>query len=178
MLNKPKSIIPYVLVLILWIFLLGAACTYQRGPMLLATQKASPSTVAPGEATTTGEPFQTTLSTSLPLATAIGNKPLFPSTPEALVQAFILAQQDDPKLSEDYLSNTLKSKWANKKLADLMAIDGTIEGSAILSGAVAFQPPAAKVVVGLLVKGKNYSRQFNLIKENDHWAIDSVESVQ
>ena len=75
-------------------------------------------------------------------------------------------------------------------------MSGVITGTAIESGAVSLDPPLAKVDVGFMVEEKTplpegtlvvkkgdvkvemFNRRFNLIKEDDHWVINSIETVK
>jgi hypothetical protein len=174
-----KRYLPYILIPL--VFLMGVAlfvaCTYQRGPMLIPTATLLPTnpnvqaSVAPQPAATEGEK-------------------VYPATPEAVVQAFLLSLQANPELALRYLSTPLKSQMPGGGPADLLSLTGVITGTAIQSGAVSMNPPVAQVDVGLQVRldqkteqtsktteeVKILTRRFNLGKENDRWVINSIEA--
>jgi hypothetical protein len=168
--------IPLVFILTITIFV---ACTYQRGPMLIPTATFLP-TLAGGTAPTAALPA------------AADEQKVYPAVPEAVVQAFLLSLQADPALALRYISTPLKANLPGGGPADLLSLTGVITGTAIQSGAVSMDPPAAQVDVGLQVrldsetdKGqkatpqvKFVTRRFHLGKENEHWVITSIEAVK
>jgi hypothetical protein len=163
-----KNYLLYILIPLVFVTAVAVlvACNYERGPMLLPTltlPPANPTAANPNpQPTPTGEDQQ-----------------VYPATPEAVVQAFLLALQVDQNLSLRYLSTTLKNKLPVNEPVDLLAVTGVIQGTAIQSGAVAMNPPGAEVVVGLQVDGKINLRRFNLAKEaNGHWVISAVDKVE
>ena len=155
-------LVSLVFVLVVTVFV---ACSYVAGPLLIPT-----STLLPTQPALTTQPA--------------GNddQKVYPASPEAVVQAFLLALQADPSLALRYLSSAAKSNLPAGGPVDLLAVTGIVQGTAIQSGAVSMDPPAAQVEVGLLVQtdpkvpGKNHIRRFNLIKENDHWVISSIDA--
>ena len=170
----PIFLIPLVFILVLTVFV---ACTYQREPMLRPTVTILPATTA-AQPSTSASP------------TAADDQKVYPATPEAVVQAFLLALQADPALALRYLSAPLKGKLPVGGPADLLTVTGVVTGTAIQSGAVSMDPPVAQVDVGLQVRldggseqkpqptpvTKNYTRRFNLGKENNHWVINGIEA--
>ena len=163
-----KKYLIYILVPLSFLLIVSLIIvfTYDRGPMLLPT-----STIPVLSSATQTEKVQ---------VTSVGeDNKTYPATPEAVVQAFLLALQADPSLALRYLSTSLKSSLPEGGPAALLTTDGVIEGIAIQSGAVSMQPPQAMVAVGLQIGGKTSLRRFVFIKENsDHWVINSVETVK
>jgi hypothetical protein len=173
-------LVPLIFVLILTVFV---ACSYERGPMLIPTSTQLPTGPAAKAAAT-------------PQPAGNDSQKVYPATPETVVQAYLLALQADPALALRYLSTPLKSQLPVGGPSDLLAVTGVITGTAIQSGAASLDPPAAQVDVGLMVEEKTplpegtqvvkqaqvkveeFTRRFKLIKENDRWVINSIESVK
>ena len=173
-------LVPLVFVLSLTVFV---ACSYERGPMLLPTNTLLPSP-PPAKAPAASQPAATEV------------QKVYPATPEAVVQAYLLSLQANPGLALRYLSASLKTQIPVGGPADLLQVSGVITGTAIESGAVSLDPPLAKVDVGFMVEEKTplpegtlvvkkgdvkvemFNRRFNLIKEDDHWVINSIETVK
>ena len=172
----PLIVIPLVFILTVMVFV---ACTYQREPMIIPTALILPTSTA-------------ILPPAAPQPTGADEQKVYPATPEAVVQAFLLALQADPVLALRYLSTPLKGKITSGGPVELLNINGVITGTAIQSGAVSVDPPIAQVDIGLQVRLdnstqpavkatedlKNLTRRFELGKENDHWVINSIEAAQ
>lgn len=165
-----KKYLYFVWILLLFLILatLMVACSYERGPMLIPTQAPPPA-----------NPTAANANPQALTPTPGDDQQVYPATPEAVVQAFLLALQADQKLSLRYLAAPLRIKLPVSEPVDLLAVKGVIQGTAIQSGAVSMDPPGAEVVVGLQVDGQINLRRFNLIKEsNGHWVISSIDTVK
>lgn len=159
-----KKYLPYIILPVLFVFLAGVivACTYERGPMKLPTVTISP--VQPAN--------------QQPQPANDDQKNLYPTTPEAVVQAFLLSLQADPASSINYLSAALRSNLPAEGPTALLAVSGEITGVAIQSGAVSLEPAAAQVDVGLQVAETIVTRRFNMLQEKEHWVITSIDVVE
>lgn len=73
---------------------------------------------------------------------------------------------------DGYLSTSLRGLYPPEQRADILPIEGLIEGFAVQSAAIT--PENAEIDVALHSGGMDAILQFNLIRENGNWVIDSI----
>lgn len=73
---------------------------------------------------------------------------------------------------DGYLSTSLRGLYPPEQRADILPIEGMIEGFAVQSAAIT--PESAQIDVALNSGGMDAILQFNLIRENGNWVIDSI----
>lgn len=93
-------------------------------------------------------------------------------TPEFIVQAFMTDFQEAPLQLDGYLSTALRGLYPPEQRGDLLPVEGMIEGFAIQSAAIT--PETADIKVAIRSGEEEAILQFNLIKENGFWVIDSI----
>ncbi|MCE1253239.1 MAG: hypothetical protein LWX83_06770 [Anaerolineae bacterium] len=160
---KKKFLLYFLVILIVGLIALMTlvACSYERGPMKITLTPLTPSATSDAQK-----------------GAVVNDQMAYPTTPEALVQAFMLSLQANPDLSSRYLSKTLRLALPVGGPAELLSVSGVIEGVAIQSGAASLEPPEALVDVGLQVNGTINQRRFHLVKEDDRWSIEQIEIMQ
>jgi hypothetical protein len=102
---------------------------------------------------------------------------IYPSTPEGVVEAFLIAYQGSPDLMKQYLSSGLITHLPTGGAAGLLGFNGTLQGYVIQSGSGMLNPPGAIVKVALKVGGQDLNRNFTLLQENGKWVIDTIQNV-
>ena len=102
---------------------------------------------------------------------------IYPSTPEGVVEAFLIAYQGSQDQMKQYLSSGLITHLPSGGPAALLGFTGTLQGYVIQSGSGMLNPPGAIVKVGLQVGGKDLDRNFTLLQDNGKWVIDTIQSV-
>lgn len=98
----------------------------------------------------------------------------YPATPEGVVQAFLNAYQEQPDQMGQYLRQAQQASEEDK--ANLLQIEGDIDGFAIQSAAVSVDPPGAVIVVAIQTGGTEALRRFSLTRQNEKWVIDIIET--
>jgi hypothetical protein len=102
---------------------------------------------------------------------------IYPSTPEGVVEAFLIAYQGSPEQMKQYLSSGLITHLPSSGAAGLLKFSGTLQGYVIQSGSGMLNPPGAIVKVALQVGGKNLNRNFTLLQDNGKWVIDTIQDA-
>lgn len=102
---------------------------------------------------------------------------IYPSTPEGVVEAFLIAYQGSPELMKQYLSSGLITHLPSGGAAGLLGFNGTLQGYVIQSGSGMLNPPGAIVKVALQVGGKNLNRNFTLLQDGGKWVIDTIQTT-
>lgn len=102
----------------------------------------------------------------------------YPSTPEGVVQSFLIAYQESPDDMSDYVTGSRRSNFPPGGSVGMLQILGPLEGVLIKSAVVNPDPPFAAIVAIVKAGGIESQRQFILNKENDRWGIDLIEVVK
>jgi len=102
---------------------------------------------------------------------------IYPSTPEGVVEAFLIAYQGSPDQMKQYLSSGLITHLPAGGAAGLLSFTGTLQGYVIQSGSGMLNPPGAIVKVALEVGQQDLNRNFTLVQENGKWVIDTIQNV-
>jgi hypothetical protein len=105
-----------------------------------------------------------------------GEVGVYPETPEGVVEAFLEASQHDPMGMVQYLSPAQQQALPPEGPLGLLQIDAPIEGFGIDSAAMNPDPPAAMVVVAIQAGGEQYTRTFYLIRQNNAWFVERIDS--
>jgi hypothetical protein len=106
-----------------------------------------------------------------------GSGKVYPSGPEDVVQAFLVAYQDDPDGMSHYLSNARLAQMPEGGAAALLNIGGTLEGFVIQSASVSQNPPEAAVTAALQVDGAKVLRVFRLGQQDKAWFIEEINEA-
>jgi hypothetical protein len=102
---------------------------------------------------------------------------MYPSTPEGVVEAYLIAYQGSPELMKQYLSSGLLTHLPVGGAAGLLGFSGTLQGYVIQSGSGMLNPPGAIVKVALKVGGQDLNRNFTLLQDNGKWVIDTIQNA-
>ncbi|MDR3575588.1 MAG: hypothetical protein P4L50_17145 [Anaerolineaceae bacterium] len=102
---------------------------------------------------------------------------IYPSTPEGVVESFLIAYQGSPDQMKQYLSSGLITHLPASGAAGLLGFKGTLQGYVIQSGSGMLNPPGAIVKVALQVGGQVLNRNFTLLQDNGKWVIDTIQSA-
>jgi hypothetical protein len=112
------------------------------------------------------------VSCSGPAATQQALIPADKIQPEGVVQQFLTDFQEAPMQLNGYLSPKLQKSTPIDQYQKLLPIDGMIEGFAVQSASRSGEE--AVVTVAIRAGGAESIFQFNLIKANQNWYIDSI----
>lgn len=102
----------------------------------------------------------------------------YPSTPEGVVQAFLIAYQESPDDMSDYVTGTRRSHLPPGGSVGMLQILGPLEGVLIKSAVVNPDPPFAAILAIVKAGGIESQRQFLLDKENERWGINQIDVIQ
>lgn len=99
----------------------------------------------------------------------------YPSTPEEVVQAFLIAYQENPDAMSSFLTPTRRAIQPPGGSVGMLQILGSLEGVLVKSVVVnPAEPPQAAIVVLIRSGGVDSQRQFVLVNEHGRWGIDQI----
>lgn len=102
----------------------------------------------------------------------------YPDKPEDVVQQFLAAYQQAPDQMKRYVSAEMLTKISEGGMADVLQLNGPVEGYIIQSASVSNDPPQAAVTVNLRAGGVDSTRIFFLAAPNGQWQIDALQTPQ
>jgi hypothetical protein len=102
----------------------------------------------------------------------------YPTTPEEVVQTFLIAYQERPDDMSNYLTATRRGNLPPGGSVGMLQILGSLEGVLVKSAVVNPDPPIAVIVAIIKSGGIDSQRQFILNRENDRWGIDEIQTIQ
>jgi hypothetical protein len=94
----------------------------------------------------------------------------YPTSPEGVVQAFLVTYDNSPLDAIPYLSSGAQASFN----PNLLQFNGSLEGFTIDQAAVNPDLPGAFIGVAIQSAGDETRRDFTLVKENGQWKIETI----
>jgi hypothetical protein len=98
----------------------------------------------------------------------------YPTSPEGVVQAFLVAYQEEPDMMLQYLDQSVFGGWTPESIVENLQFNGMIDSFAIRNATVNNDPAEAVVVVDILISGELLQRSFLLTPHDLYWTIYSI----
>jgi hypothetical protein len=98
----------------------------------------------------------------------------YPTSPEGVVQAFLVAYQEDPQMMLQYLDQSVFGGWTPEAIVENLQFNGMIDSFAIRNATVNNDPAEAIVIVDILFSGEVLQRSFLLTPNGLYWSIYSI----
>jgi hypothetical protein len=98
----------------------------------------------------------------------------YPTSPEGVVQAFLVAYQEEPEMMLQYLDQSVFGGWTPESIVENLHFNGMIDSFAIRNATVNNDPAEAVVVVDILISGELLQRSFLLTPHDLYWTIYSI----
>ncbi len=98
----------------------------------------------------------------------------YPTSPEGVVQAFLVAYQEEPQMMLQYLDQSVFGGWTPESIVENLQFNGMMDSFAIRNATVNNDPAEAVVVVDILIGGELLQRSFLLTPHDLYWTIYSI----
>lgn len=98
----------------------------------------------------------------------------YPSTPEEVIKAFLIAYPTDPIYAVQYLSPSLVSKLDASSASKLLPASGEIAGFIIEKGDTSAESEKSEILTNIAFQSMSSEVQFNLEIVDGRWVIDQI----
>ncbi|MHB8087745.1 MAG: hypothetical protein ACYDH2_05790 [Anaerolineaceae bacterium] len=98
----------------------------------------------------------------------------YPSTPEEVIRAFLIAYPSDPAYAVQYLSPSLVSKLDVASASKLLPASGEISGFIIVKGDTSAESEKSEILTNIAFQNTSSEIQFNLEIVDERWVIDQI----
>ena len=102
----------------------------------------------------------------------------YPTSPEGVVQAFLVAYQEEPQMMLQYLDQGVFGGWTPESIVENLQFNGMIDSFAIRNATVNNDPAEAVVIVDILIGGEVLQRSFLLTPHDLYWTIYSITRIE
>jgi hypothetical protein len=106
------------------------------------------------------------------IATVLDNQ--YPSTPEEVIRAFLIAYPSDPIYAVQYLSPSFVSKLDAASASKLLPASGEISGFIIVKGDTSAETEESEILTNIAFQSTSSEVQFSLVIADGRWVINQI----
>jgi hypothetical protein len=106
--------------------------------------------------------------------TTVGLDNQYPSTPEEVIRAFLIAYPTDPIYAVQFLSPTLVSTLDAASATKLLPASGEISGFIIVKGDTSAESEKSEILTNIAFQSTSSEVQFNLNIVDGRWVINQI----
>ena len=107
-------------------------------------------------------------------ATPVATDNQYPSTPEEVIRAFLIAYPSDPVYAVQYISPSLVKTLDASSASKLLPFSGEINGFIIIKGDTSAEGETSEILTNIAFQSSSSEIQFNLEISDGRWVINQI----